>query len=148
MSSCVYRLRQLCGPRNTPSRYFSVRKHGHRYATLELVRDEPAAGMAGPDRIYGRWRLQDCRLSHNRLPSDELIKKLIDFGWHYNVLSQRPGLMPKPLDQIQAGKKVRTMPTEDQIAAIKEWLIDQVHRDAADLGKDNDSAPVPCKLMI
>ena len=91
MSSCLYRLRNLCKVANEPSRFFSIRKNGHRYATLELVRDQPAARMQGPDRIHGRWRLQDCRLSNNRLPPDDLIKKLTDFGWHYNILSQRPG---------------------------------------------------------
>ncbi len=134
MSSCLYRLRQLCGPRETPSRYFSVRKNGHRYATLELVRDEPAAGMAGPDRIYGRWRLQDCRLSHNRLPSEDLVKKLTDFGWHYNVLSQRPSRLPKPSHPQRAGKNVPIRPTEVQEAAISEWMVDQLGHDAADLG--------------
>ena len=134
MSSCLYRLRSLCGPVNTPSRYFSVKKNGHRFATLELVRDTPRSGMTGPDRIHGRWRLQDCRLSHNRLPSEELVKKLTDFGWHYNVLSQRPSRLPKPSLPPGARKKVPTRPTEEQDAAITEWLVDQRGEDAADLG--------------
>ena len=134
MSSCLYRLRQLCGPRNTPSRYFSVRKHGHRYATLELVRDTPCSGMSGPDRIYGRWRLQDCRLSHNRLPSEDLVKKLTDFGWHYNVLSQRPSRLPKPSHSQRTGKNLPIRPTKVQDAAISEWLVDQLGHDAGDLG--------------
>lgn len=91
MSSCLYRLRNLCKVAKEPSRFFSIKKNGRRYATLELVREQPRRGMHGPDRIHGRWRLQDCRLSHNRLPSDDLVEILIRFGWHYNILSQRPG---------------------------------------------------------
>ena len=67
MASCLYRLRNLCKVVEEPSRFFSIRKNGRRYATMELVRDQPRAHMHGPDRIHGRWRLQDCRLSHNRL---------------------------------------------------------------------------------
>ena len=37
----------------------------------------------------GLWQLQDCRLSHNRLPTDELVKLLDDFGRHYDTLSQQ-----------------------------------------------------------
>ena len=95
MSSCLYRLRHLCKSARVPSRFFSVTKNGRRHATLELVRDPPHQRMHGPDRIQGQWRLQDCRLSHNRLPSEELVKLLIDFGWHYNNLSQRPGRAPR-----------------------------------------------------
>ncbi len=91
MSSCLYRLRHLCGLVDAHSRYFSVKKNGRRYATLELVRDLPQERMHGPDRIHGRWRLQDLRLSHNRLPSEDLVKMLTDFGQHYNILSHRPG---------------------------------------------------------
>jgi hypothetical protein len=95
MSSCLYRLRNLCKSARKPSRFFSVTKNGRRHATLELVRDPPHERMHGPDRIHGQWRLQDCRLSHNRLPSEDLVKMLIDFGWHYNNLSQRPGRAPR-----------------------------------------------------
>jgi hypothetical protein len=95
MSSCLYQLRNLCAKGKEPSRYFSVKKDGRRHATLELVRVVPHENMHGPDRIYGRWQLQDCRLSHNRLPSDALVKILTDFGWHYNKLSQRPARMAK-----------------------------------------------------
>ena len=133
MSSCLYRLRHLCDHAEALSRYFSVKKNGRRFATLELVREAPRGGMKGPDRIYGQWRLQDCRLSHNRLPPDELAKKLMDFGWHYNILSQRPNRSPGLLHPLHAGKKARKLPTIDQVAAMKEWLMDQIHRDTADL---------------
>ena len=104
MSSCLYKLRDLCKRPSVPSRFFSVRKDGRRYATLELVRDLPAEGMRGPDRLYGRWRLQDCRLSHNRLPSEALVKMLIDFGKQYNVLSQRPGRAPVPAQSTKTSQ--------------------------------------------
>ena len=91
MSSCLYNLRRLCNKASVPSRFFSVTKNGRRHATLELVRERVHERMRGPDRIYGRWQLQDCRLSCNRLPSAKLIAAMTDFGWHYNVLSQRPG---------------------------------------------------------
>jgi hypothetical protein len=94
MSSCLYKLRHLCLKEEVPSRFFSVKKNERRYATLELVRDLPDRSMKGLDRLYGRWRLQDCRRSHNRLPSEELVTALGDFGWHYNILSQRPGRAP------------------------------------------------------
>lgn len=94
MSSCLYRLRRLCYKTSEPSRFFSVTKNGRRFATLELVRKHAHERMHGPDRIYGRWQLQDCRLSCNRLPSENLIKAVTDFSWHYNLLSQRPGRQP------------------------------------------------------
>jgi hypothetical protein len=94
MSSCLYKRRHLCRQEERPSRFFSVKKNGLRYATLELVRDLPDRSVKGPDHLYGRWRLQDCRRSHNRLPSEELVTTLCEFGWHYNTLSQRPGSAP------------------------------------------------------
>jgi len=89
MSNCLYQLRNLCQQAKEPSRFFSVKMNGRRYATLELVRDPPHAHM------HGRWRLQDLRLSHNRMPSEGLVKMLTDFGGHYNTLSQRPGRATK-----------------------------------------------------
>ena len=88
-------------------------------------------------RFYGQWRLQDCRLSHNRLPPEDLVKKLSDFGWHYNVLSERPGRMgPTALRSRRTKKKVRTLPADDQVETIQQWLGDQVGIDAGDLGTD------------
>lgn len=111
MSSCLYKLRYLCKEASVPSRFFSIRKNGRRYATLELVCDLPAKGMRGPDRLYGRWRLQDCRLSHNRIPSEALVKMLIDFGWQYNLLSQRPGRAAVPAQAIGVSQPRLTRPT-------------------------------------
>jgi hypothetical protein len=76
--------------------------------------------MKGADRVYGQWQLQDCRLSHNRVPPDELIKKLRDFCWHYNVLSQRPNRMaPKPLLTRHLDKKAQFMPSLEQVAVME-----------------------------
>lgn len=110
MSSCLYKLRYLCKKNRGPSRFFSVRRNGRRYATLELVCDLPDEGMRGPDRLYGRWRLQDCRLSHNRLPSQSLVKMLIDFGSHYNLLSQRPARAPALAQYLKASKPWQPRP--------------------------------------
>ena len=85
MSSCLYKLRHLCSRRTEPSRFFSIRKNGLRCATLELVH-KPQKSRHGPGLMDGRWQLQDCRLSHNRLPSDELAGVLNDFGRHYDTL--------------------------------------------------------------
>ncbi len=104
MSNCLYQHRNLCNSDNKPSRFFSVKKNGRRYATLELVRDLPQERMHGLDRIHGCWRLQDLRLSHNRQPSEDLVKMLTDFGGHYNILSQR------------AGRAIRRIPTKQHDA--------------------------------
>ncbi len=80
MSSCLYKLRYLCSKGSEPSRFFSVRKHGRRYATLELVREKPYESRLGLGLMDGSWQLQDCRLSYNRLPSDELIETLSEFA--------------------------------------------------------------------
>ena len=90
MSSCLYKLRGLCQAASAPSRFFSVRKNGRRHATLELVETMPDAGLdtpagtAGLEQLGACWRLQDCRLSHNRLPPEELITLLAGFVRHYS----------------------------------------------------------------
>jgi len=90
MSSCLYRLRGLCQATSTPSRFFSVRKNGRGHATLELTETRPDAGLdtpagrAGLDKPGARWRLQDCRLSHNRLPPEALLELLTGFARHYS----------------------------------------------------------------
>jgi hypothetical protein len=108
MSSCLYQLRNLCNSAREPSRFFSVKKNGRRHATLELVRDPPHERLHGTDRIHGCWRLQDTRLSHNRLPSEDLVNLLTDFGWQYNILSQRPARAPKA---ARPSREVRIVPT-------------------------------------
>lgn len=82
MSSCPYKIRRFCNKSSEPSRFFSVRRNGLRCATLELVRGKPCESRHGLGLMDGLWQLQDCRLSHNRLPTDELVKLLVDFGRH------------------------------------------------------------------
>ena len=93
MSSCLYKLRGLCQAASAPSRFFSVRRDGRRHATLELVGSVPnpdtPSSRPGLDKHGEHWRLQDCRLSHNRLPSEALIELLVDFSRHYDDLIQR-----------------------------------------------------------
>ena len=89
MSSCLYQLRRLCNEVTAPSRFFSIRKNGRRHATLELVCNRQHGYKHGPNANTVRWRLQDCRLSHNRLPSEALVQTLIGFATHYNNLSQQ-----------------------------------------------------------
>ena len=90
MSSCLYKLRGLCQAASTPSRFFSVRRNGRRHATLELVENMPDAGLdtpagtAGLEKLSEGWRLQDCRLSHNRLPPEALLELLTGFARHYS----------------------------------------------------------------
>jgi hypothetical protein len=88
MSSCLYKLRDLCKRATEPSRFFSVRKNGQRHATLELVRGKPYESRHGLGLMDGLWQLQDCRLSHNRLPSDALIETLSELAVHYSNLSE------------------------------------------------------------
>lgn len=89
MASCLYQLRRLCKQVTSPSRFFSIRKSGRRHATLELVCNL----LHGPKNELRqrtmRWRLQDCRLSHNRLPSEAMVQTLTGFAAHYNTLSQQ-----------------------------------------------------------
>ena len=84
MSSCLYKIRRFCSQSSEPSRFFSVRKNGLRCATLELVQGQPCESGHGLGLMDGLWQLQDCRLSHNRLPPDELVKLLTGFARHYS----------------------------------------------------------------
>lgn len=93
MGSCVYRLRSECRAIK-PSRFFSVRRFGKRLATLELVWQPPHLSFKGMDRVWGRWVLQDLRLSFNRLPYAQLMASMVHFASHYNLLSKRPGRLP------------------------------------------------------
>jgi hypothetical protein len=95
MSSCLYKLRGLCQAASAPSRFFSVRRNGRRHATLELVENMPNAGLDTPadraalEKPGARWRLQDCRLSHNRLPPEALLELLTGFARHYSDYSSQ-----------------------------------------------------------
>jgi hypothetical protein len=94
MGSCVYRLRHECRAIK-PSRFFSVRRFGKRLATLELVWQSPHLSFKGMDRVWGRWVLQDLRLSFNRLPYAQLMASMVHFASHYNFLSKRPRRLPR-----------------------------------------------------
>jgi hypothetical protein len=87
MSSCLYKIRRFCSKSSEPSRFFSVRKNGLRCATLELVRGRPYKSRHGLGLMDGPWYLQDCRLSHNRLPPEDLLKRLTDFARYYSDLA-------------------------------------------------------------
>ena len=91
MSSCLYKIRRFCSKSSEPSRFFSVRRSGLRCATLELVllKSSKSRHGHGLGRMNGLWQLQDCRLSHNRLPPDEMVELLDAFGRHYDTLAQR-----------------------------------------------------------
>ena len=90
MSSCVYRLRCLCSG-TAPSRFFSIKKDGKRAATLELGWIAPQKDFVGMDREWGKWCLQDLRLSFNRLPDRGLVDAMKGFAQMYNLWSKRPG---------------------------------------------------------
>lgn len=90
MSTCLYRLRNEC-ERNGGSRFFSIRRKGKRYATLELVFDPPKPTSRGLEALYGRWRFQDCRLRFNKLPDAHLQSMCALFATQYTTWSRRPG---------------------------------------------------------
>lgn len=90
MSTCLYRLRQEC-QRNGGSRFFSIRRNGRRFATLELVFEPPTRSSRGLEALYGRWRFQDCRLRFNKLPDGHLQSMCRLFATQYTVWSRRPG---------------------------------------------------------
>lgn len=101
MVSCLYKIRRLCNHKHEPSRFFSVRKNGLRFATLELVQGKPGESWHGLGQADGMWQLQDCRLSHNRLPPDDLVRRLTDFARHYSRLA---GTSPAGLsEQLPTG---------------------------------------------
>lgn len=106
MSNCVYDIRRTCH-HPSPSRFFSVRKQGHRVATLELVHELADDHLKGTDRIYGRWGLQDCRLSRNRFVDTELMKSMKVFAWQYNLWSQRPSRQTSRVQQQEDAKPVQ-----------------------------------------
>lgn len=93
MSNCLFKLRRLC-EQSHASRFFSVKKDGERLATLELVFEPPAEWMTGPDFLKGRWGLQDCRFTRNRVPPETMINDLKAFAWQYNIWAKRPARQP------------------------------------------------------
>ena len=91
MSNCLYKIRRFCNKSSEPSRFFSVRRNGLRCATLELVQGKPCESRHGLGLMDGLWQLQDCRLSHNRLPPEALLELLTGFARHY---SEQAGASP------------------------------------------------------
>lgn len=98
MSTCLYSLRAECDS-DTATRFFSVRKGGRRHATLELIWSyQPTACNPG-----GTYRIRDCRLSANRLPSLELVNLLTLFAAHYSLLVASNGLSPNRKASTKVG---------------------------------------------
>ena len=95
--NCLYNLRREC-TRPKPSRFFAIRNAGDppgkNIATLELVWKSPEDSFTGTDRLWGRWTVQDLRLSLNRLPDQALQDAMHAFAQMYNTWSQRPGRHP------------------------------------------------------
>ena len=93
LGTCLYKLRHECNALN-PSRFFSISKAGKSIATLELAWRPPEEDFIGMDRVWGRWEMQDLRLSYNRLPDDKLTQIMQAFAWMYNFLAKRPSRLP------------------------------------------------------
>lgn len=93
MGNCLYKLRHECNSEHQ-NRFFSIKKDGKRFATLELVWSPPVEEFHGMDRELGQWRLQDLRLSFNRLPGKDLLEGMHGFAWMFNFWAKRPGRMP------------------------------------------------------
>lgn len=95
--NCLYNLRREC-TRPKPSRFFAIRLAGHppgkNIATLELVWKAPEDSFTGADRLWGRWAVQDLRLSFNRQADPVLLNAMHAFAQMYNTWSQRPGRRP------------------------------------------------------
>ena len=91
--NCLYKLRYDCTA-TKPSRFFRVSQNGRSIATLELAWRPPEQDFVGMDRVWGRWELQDLRLSYNRLPEPLLIESMRAFASMYNAWAKRLPRMP------------------------------------------------------
>lgn len=100
MGTCLYGLRNLCFKEYQASRFFSLRSQGKRLATFELVHDCPGPCSKGWEMRYGRWTLQDFRLSFNRLACANLNADLVAFAAMYNIWSSRPARQPTSLKTL------------------------------------------------
>jgi hypothetical protein len=130
--NCLYKLRFECTS-NQPSRFFSVTKAGHAVATLELAWRAPQSHFTGMDRVWGRWELQDLRLSYNRLPDPSLLDSMHSFATMYNTWSKR--VHRQPPGYINA--LIR------RIAAIQDpWRVLQPSADHCDSISDHQSGTV------
>lgn len=104
--NCLYRLRHDCTALK-PSRFFRVSKQGRAIANLELAWRPPEPGFGGMDLVWGRWEMQDLRLSYNRLPDALLVQAMQAFGQMYNYLSKRLSRMPSGYVQETRERVVR-----------------------------------------
>ena len=91
--NCLYRLRYECTS-TSPSRFFRVKKEGRSIATLELALRLPQEEFVGMDRVWGKWVMQDLRLSYNRLPDERLVQAMEAFAGMYNLWAKRTSRMP------------------------------------------------------
>ena len=91
--NCLYKLRFECTSAR-PSRFFSVHERGKVIATLELHWCPPQSDWRGMDRVWGKWQLQDLRLSHNRAPGEDLLRAMTAFAGIYNEWAKRPARQP------------------------------------------------------
>lgn len=91
--TCLYQLRYDCTSFK-PSRFLRITKDGSSIATLELAWRPPEPGFKGMDLVWGRWEMQDLRLSFNRLPDDRLVHAMQAFAEQYNCWAKRIRRMP------------------------------------------------------
>ena len=84
-----------------------VSKQGRAIANLELAWRPPEPGFGGMDLVWGRWEMQDLRLSYNRLPDARLVQAMQAFGQMYNYLSKRLSRMPSGYVQETRERVVR-----------------------------------------
>jgi hypothetical protein len=91
--TCLHRLRYECTAA-APSRFFRITKQGRSIATLELVWRLPEKEFVGMDRVWGKWEMQDLRLSYNRLPDEQLVQAMNAFAGMYNTWAKRIRRLP------------------------------------------------------
>lgn len=104
--NCLFKLRYDCTALK-PSRFFRVSKEGRSIAILELAWRPPETGFRGMDLVWGRWEMQDLRLSFNQLPDPQLIQSMKAFGQMYNFLAKRLSRMPPGYVQETRERVVR-----------------------------------------
>ena len=109
-SNCLYKLRFDCNALK-PSRFFRVRRHGHADAILELAWRPPEDHFVRMDRVWGKWEMQDLRLSYNRLPDQHLAEAMQAFAGMYNTWAKRlrrmpPGYIQETRERIVRAKRM------------------------------------------
>lgn len=104
--NCLFKLRYDCTALK-PSRFFRVSKAGRSIATLELAWRPPESDFRGMDLVWGRWEMQDLRLSYNRLPDTQLVHAMQAFAQQYNCWSKRLTRMPPGYVQETRERVVR-----------------------------------------